>query len=233
MTQSVENDRAKAVRGLFSRIANRYDRANRWMTWGQDVVWRGEVINLAALPKGGRLLDIGSGTGDLALDALRRDASLLAVGADFTVEMMRIGRDRPGGESVLWVNADALELPFATGYFDAVVSGYLLRNVVNLESSLAEQYRVLKKGGHVVCLDTTPPPVDFWHIPVHLYLRIIIPAIGRLFAGESQAYSYLSQSTEHFLRADELARCFEKVGFTEVKYRRFMGGSMAIHWGIK
>lgn len=126
-----------------------------------------------------------------------------------------------------------MDLPFPSGYFDAVVSGYLLRNVVDVESSLAEQNRVLKKGGRVVSLDTTPPPDDFWHMPVRLYLRLIIPVIGRLFAGESQAYSYLSQSTEHFLRADELARCFQKVGFIEVKYRRFMGGSMAIHSGVK
>jgi demethylmenaquinone methyltransferase/2-methoxy-6-polyprenyl-1,4-benzoquinol methylase len=233
MTQSVEEDRAVKLSHMFSRIAHRYDRANRWMTWGKDVSWRGEVVNLANLPKGGRLLDIGSGTGDLALDALRRDTLLLAVGVDFTVEMMRIGRDRPGGEVVSWVNADAKDLPFPPEYFDAVVSGYLLRNVVNLEDSLSEQYRVLKKNGHIVCLDTTPPPNDTWHLPVRLYLRFIIPVIGRLFAGESQAYSYLTQSTEHFLPADKLARCFEKVGFTEVKYRCFMGGSMAIHWGIK
>jgi demethylmenaquinone methyltransferase/2-methoxy-6-polyprenyl-1,4-benzoquinol methylase len=233
MTQSVENDRAAKVNRMFSRVAKHYDRANRWMTWGQDIHWRREVVDLAALPKGGRLLDIGTGTGDLAVEALHRDASSLAMGADFTVEMMTIGRLRRGGESVRWVNVDAMDLPFPSGYFDAVVSGYLLRNVVNLERSLAEQYRVLKNGGHVVSLDTTPPPNDFWHLPVRLYLRLLIPLIGWLLTGESQAYKYLSATTEHFLRVEELAGCFQKVGFTEVKFRRFMGGSMAIHWGRK
>ena len=168
MAQISPISRAENVRRLFSRIATRYDRVNRWMTWGQDVSWRCEVVSLAALPKGGRLLDIGTGTGDLALEALSRDTSLLTAGADFTMEMMRIGRDRRGGGSVRWVNADGMDLPFPTEYFDAVVSGYLLRNVGNLERSLAEQYRVLKKGGHVVSLDTTPPPNDLWHLPVRL-----------------------------------------------------------------
>jgi len=228
-----ENRSANDVRRLFTRIANRYDVANRWMTWGQDVKWRREVLNKAAIPMGGTLLDIGAGTGDLAIEALSRDKSLWVVGADFTPEMMRLGRKRQDGESVRWVNTDALDLPFPSEYFDAVVSGYLLRNVVDVERTLAEQFRVLKKGGHVVCLDTTPPPDDVWHLPSRLYLRHIIPTIGWLLAGDGKAYRYLTHSTEGFLRVEELAGCFLKVGFKNVHYRCFMGGVMAIHWGEK
>ena len=221
------------VRRMFTRIANRYDVANRWMTWGQDVKWRREVLNKAAIPMGGTLLDIGAGTGDLAIEALSRDKSLWVVGADFTPEMMRLGRNKQGGEAVRWVSTDALDLPFPLEYFDAVVSGYLLRNVVDVERTLAEQFRVLKKGGHVVCLDTTPPPVDVWHLPARLYLRHIIPIIGGLVVGDAKAYRYLTHSTEGFLSAEELAGGFLKIGFRDVGYRRFMGGVMAIHWAEK
>ena len=225
--------RSDDVRHMFSRIANHYDRANRWMTWGQDVKWRREVLRLAQLPAGGSLLDVGSGTGDLASNALQFDHPGFIVAADFTTEMIQVGRSRQGGGSICWVNADAMRLPFPPGSFDAVVSGYLLRNVVDLGRTLAEQYRLLKWGGRMVNLDTSPPPGDLWHLPTRLYLRHVIPMIGRLVSGESDAYSYLSQTTERFASADNLAVEMEKVGFREVKYRRFMGGSMAIHWGVK
>ena len=227
------NSRAKYVRDMFASLAGHYDRANRWMTWGQDLKWRREVIDRAQLPKGGRLLDIGTGTGDLAIEAIRRDETLLVVGADFTPEMMRIGRLREAAESLCWVNNDALVLPYCTGAFDAVISSYLLRNVSDVQAALEEQYRVLKTGGRVVCLDTTPPPVDIWHLPVRFYLRFVIPVIGGWVAGDHSAYRYLPESTARFLTAPKLAECMRKVGFIQVGYRCFMGGSMAIHWGMK
>ena len=233
MTQSSEKLRANDVQRMFTGIAKRYVMANRWMTWGQDMRWRRVVLNKAAVPVGGTLLDIGVGTGDIALEAVSKYESLSVVGADITPEMIHLGRYRQGGESVQWVNTDALDLPFPSEYFDAVVSGYLLRNVVDVERVLAEQYRVLKKFGRVVCLDTTPPSNDVWHLPVRLYLRHIIPIIGGLVGGDAKAYLYLIRSTEHFLRAEDLAGCILKVGFKEVQYRRFMGGVMAIHWGVK
>lgn len=229
----MDSGRDNDLKHLFSSIAKSYDITNRWMTWGQGVRWQRELLDKANLPAAGMLLDIGAGTGDLSLEALARDKSILAVGVDFTPEMMQVGRQREGGESVRWVNSDALDLPYPSGLFDAVVSGYLLRNVLDVERALAEQYRVLKMGGKVVCLDTTPPPNDVWHLPVRLYLRYVLPFIGGLIAGDADAYKYLSQSTKCFMKAEALANCFQKVGFKDVHYRRFLGGVMAIHWGVK
>ena len=233
MAQLSGRERAAYVKSMFAHLARTYDRANRWMTWGQDVRWRRQVIDLAHLPAGGRLLDIGTGTGELALNAVRRDGSILAVGGDFTLEMMRIGKARKGGDLVRWLSTDALNLPFPAESFDAVTSGYLMRNVSDARQAWKEQYRVLKPGGKVVCLDTTPPPGDGWHLPVRIYLRIIIPAIGQILAGDAKAYRYLPESTQRFLGAEELLESLRMAGFKEVGFRRFMAGTMAIHWGYK
>jgi len=206
---------------------------NRLMTWGQDRRWRREVIDRAQLPPGGRLLDLGTGTGDLALEALRRDADLRVAAADFTLEMMHRGRTRPGGDSVRWAQADALALPFPDETFDAIVSGYLMRNVGDLSRAWTEQHRVLKPGGRLVCLDTTPPPPGWRGFPVRLYLRLVLPLLGWLIAGDRAAYTYLQSSTERFATAEELAASMQAAGFREVCFRRLMFATMAIHWGIK
>ncbi len=233
MVQLSGYKRSTYMRRMFDLLAARYALANRWMTWGQDVKWRREVIDRAHLPEGGKLLDIGTGTGELAREASRRDDHLFVVGADFSSEMLRFGKLRQGGGSVFLLNSDALHLPFNSGFFDAVVSGYLLRNVIDVERALAEQHRVLKAGGTLVSLDTTPPPEDFIHIPERLYLRFIIPVIGGWVTGDREAYRYLSESTRHFMKADELVDCLHKVGFREISYRRFMGSTMAMHWAVR
>ena len=233
MREPADKVRAEAVRGIFSRIAGKYTLANRWMTWGQDGFWRKKVLELAHLPEGGMLLDLGTGTGDLALQAIHTDDSLFTIGADFTPEMMQVGRKRQGGNLVRWLNTDALNLPFCAESFDALVSGYLLRNVIDVNRVLAEQYRVLKSGGRMVSLDTSPPPTDMWHIPVRLYLKYFVPLIGDAISGDWKAYAYLADSTQHFMNAEELKARVVKAGFKEAGFHLFMGGSMAIHWGIK
>ncbi len=225
--------RADFVRSMFARIARYYDRANHWMTFGQDARWRRVVLDLAGLPPGARILDVGTGIGDLALGAIQRDKSSFAVGVDFTLEMMQQGSMRPLGARVCWLNADALCLPFIAGSFDAVVSAYLMRNVIDVDWGLAEQYRVLKWGGRMVCLDTTPPLDDAWHLPSRIYIRHIIPMIGKLLARDADAYEYLTESTERFINAEELSVRMLKAGLKDVGYHRFLGGAMAIYWGIK
>lgn len=228
-----DKEQVDKVRGMFSRIAAKYDLANRWMTWGQDVKWRQEALKKAQLPPGGRVLDVGTGTGDLARQANQLDKSLFTVGADLTLQMMHVGRHRSTGERVAWLCTDILDLPFRAESFDVVISGYLLRNVVNTHMALAEQYRVLKWGGRMVCLDTTPPPADFFHLPVRLYLKLLIPLIGGGITGNRKAYNYLSDTTQTFLQAEELENYLTNAGFREVGFRRFMSGAIAIHWGIK
>jgi demethylmenaquinone methyltransferase/2-methoxy-6-polyprenyl-1,4-benzoquinol methylase len=229
-------ERAVYVQGMFAQIAHRYDVMNRLMTFGQDVAWRREVIQRANLPGGGWLLDLGSGTGDLAVEALHRQPSGRVVAGDFTLEMMRVGqrRQRPIGEAQPdWCAADALNLPYANAVFDAVISGFLMRNVGHLDQALNEQARVLKPGGRIVILDTTQPKPGLLSPLIHLHMHVIIPWLGRLLSGAADAYRYLPDSTESFLSAEQLAARLQANGFCEVGFRRLNFGTIAIHWGRK
>ncbi|GAB4469369.1 MAG: bifunctional demethylmenaquinone methyltransferase/2-methoxy-6-polyprenyl-1,4-benzoquinol methylase UbiE [Anaerolineales bacterium] len=220
------------VRSMFSHIAPNYDRMNRIMTLAQDMRWREEVIRRAALARRGWLLDLGAGTGDLAAEALRQVSGIQVVAADFTVPMMQFGRKRKP-EAIMWCAADALFLPFPDETFDAVVSGFLMRNVSDIERALREQYRVLKNGGRIVCLDTTQPQTNLFSPLIKLHLNYVIPTLGKWFAGDGAAYTYLPKSTQAFLRAERLAELFQNAGFREVGFHRRMFGTIAIHWGVK
>ncbi len=232
MTNLPSDQRGQYVQAMFARIAPHYDRMNRLMTAGQDVRWRQEAIRRTKLSPGGRLLDLGAGTGDLAAEALRQFPGSQVIAADFTLEMMLFGRSVREA-SLAWSGADALQLPFPEHSFDAVVSGYLLRNVSDLPLALCEQRRVLKPGGRIVALDTTRPPRRLLSPLINFHLHTVIPTLGRLLTGEPEAYSYLPDSTQGFLSAEQLAARLVQAGFRQIGFRRLMFSTMAIHWGIK
>ena len=226
------SERARYVRGMFDRIAPRYDLLNRLMTAGQDRRWRRQVIRLAGLPDGGRLLDLGAGTGDLSGEALRQHPSARPLAADFTPGMLRVGQQRYG-DSLDWCAVAALRLPFPNDSFDAVVSGFLLRNVVDLPQALSEQQRVLYPGGRLVALDTTRPPRALLTPLIRFHMHTIIPFLGRIISGQADAYRYLPETSEGFLHAEELQAQIASAGFRQVEFRRLMFGTIAIHWARK
>ncbi len=226
-------ERSDAVQDVFRRIAPRYDLMNRMMTFGQDRAWRRFVVARAALPAGGKVLDIATGTGDIAFEMLTRGGAALAVGADFAPAMMIVGRRRPLGDRVRWAASDALALPFVAETFDAVTHGFLLRNVIDIPRALSEQYRVLKPGGRLVALDTTPPQANLLRPAILLYLRFFIPTLGTLLTGQHDAYTYLPSSTVGFKPPETIAAMIGEAGFESVAFRRFMFGTIAIHWGTK
>ncbi len=221
------------VQEMFSRIAARYDRLNRLMTWGRDRAWRRETIAEIRLAPGERFLDVGCGTGDLALEALRQQPDADIIACDFTAAMLRLARSRPGAGQVAWVLADATHLPFAHGSIDALASGFLLRNLVDLGAGLSEQARVLKPGGRFAALDTTPPQIHVLAPFVRLYLARVIPALGRMFADDVEAYRYLPATTQGFLPPEKLAATLRSAGFTGLRWARRMFGTIAIHWAMK
>jgi len=226
-------ERAEYVQNMFDRIAGRYNLMNRLMTGWQDVRWRRFVIQQARLTRGDKLLDLATGTGDIAFEGLRQVPGILSVGGDFSVGMMLVGQREPLGDEVEWTGADALNLPFADESFNAVTSGYLMRNVIDIPRALAEQRRVLQPGGRIVVLDTTPPPDNLLRPLIEIHLRYIIPFLGRVVSGNPDAYQYLPESTQAFKTAEELAALMRQAGFVNVNFKRFMMGTMAVHWGDK
>jgi demethylmenaquinone methyltransferase/2-methoxy-6-polyprenyl-1,4-benzoquinol methylase len=230
MSDLTGEERARYVHNVFGGIARRYNLMNRLMTAGQDMRWRREAIRRLGLRPGERLLDLGAGTGDLGREALRQQPGIHLVAADFSLEMMLAGQ---ASGPLPWLNADALQLPFADGSFEAVVSGFLMRNVGNLEAALKEQQRVLKPGGRILILETTRPRSGILSPFVRFYMRQVIPWIGGLVSGNREAYRYLPASSEGFLSAEELAGRMTSAGFSNVGFHRRMAGTIAIHWGKK
>lgn len=221
----------QAVRSMFSRIAKRYDRLNRIMTFGQDRSWRQQAVKLLQLKPADRILDIGTGTGDLAYEVFRQQPAAMVAAADFTSAMIQIGRARTDGAQPAWIIADTTQLPFAAGTFNGIISGFLLRNVADLPQALIEQIRVLKAGGRWVALETTPPSTNLLQPLIQFYLRRIIPALGHWLAGDSEAYRYLPSSTEGFLAPTSMQQALQQAGLTEVHYQRMMLGTVALYWG--
>jgi demethylmenaquinone methyltransferase / 2-methoxy-6-polyprenyl-1,4-benzoquinol methylase len=228
-------ERAAYVQNMFGRIAGRYNLMNRLMTFGQDMRWRRFVVRQANLKSGDKLLDLATGTGDIAFEALKAVPSITAVGADFSTPMMRVGMGLPMGDRVDWTAADALNLPFPDESFNAVTSGYLARNVIDIPRMFAEQLRVLKPGGRIVMLDSSPPKENIFLPFIEIHLRYVIPTLGRIIAGKSgaDAYKYLPASTQAFKSPEELADLMRTAGVRNVQFRTFMFGTMAVHWGEK
>ena len=238
MTFQTPQEKYSYVNQMFARIAPRYDLMNRLMTGGQDRQWRKLLVKKIQLPPQGKLLDIATGTGDIAFEALQQRADLThVVGADFTLPMMTVGQRRFPNLSqrhrLSWSGADTLHLPFPDNYFDAVVSGFLMRNVINVPLALADQVRVCKPGGRVAILEIPRPAETLFGQMFRLYFHQVVPRLGALISGQADAYTYLPQSADVFLRPDELKLEMERAGLHDVSYTMLMFGTVALHVGCK
>jgi demethylmenaquinone methyltransferase/2-methoxy-6-polyprenyl-1,4-benzoquinol methylase len=224
----------KAVREMFASIAPCYDLVNRLMSWGQDNRWRRVAVNLAC-PGQGWVLDVATGTGDIALELSRHTGSV--VGLDLCQEMLSRGRtktEKKGLRSnVDFIVGDALALPFGDNSFDCALNGFVLRNVVDINLFLAELRRVVKPGGRVVCLELVRPASGIIGSFYRFYLNRIVPVLGRCLSGDGKAYRYLPDSVGCFLSMTEFQKMMEEVGFRQVGYRSLNLGTIAAYVGVK
>ena len=227
-------ERAQAVSTMFTRIAHRYDLMNSLMTAGRHHAWRGAAAREAVAAPWGPILDLATGTADLALAARRLDPARVVVGADFSLGMLAQARRKLDARRVpvALAAADALALPFADGAFASVVSAFLLRNLVDLEAGLAEMRRVTRGGGRVVALDIVKIALPVWDTLFGVYFHRVVPAMGTLVAGDRQAYTYLPDSVDRFRTAPQVAAAMRSAGLRDVSVRTFGLGSVALHVGL-
>lgn len=213
---------------MFTRIAGRYDLMNRLMSFGQDVFWRRRMMAKINFPPHAVVLDLGAGTGDLSREVRRLTKGASIFAADFTLGMLEAGKE---WRSIQRCNADAMHLPFGDNHFDVVISGFLVRNVENVDQTLAEMVRVLKPGGQLLILDMTRPRSKMLSPFIRFYLNRLVPLLGTLVTGQKEAYTYLPDSTQSFLKAEELAKKMKAAGLHNVEFETLNFGTVAIHHG--
>jgi len=217
------------VRAMFDGIARVYDLMNSLMTAGLHHRWRERAADLAALRPGGRALDVACGTGDLAIELARRvGPSGTVVGSDFSEAMLERARAKSSG--VRWEWANALELPYADGEFDAATVGFGARNFSDLDRGLAEMARVVRPGGRVVVLEITTPQRPPLSTFFSIWFDRVVPALGKL-AGNPDAYAYLPSSVKRFPAPDALAARMVAAGLADVRWILTAGGIIALHSG--
>jgi demethylmenaquinone methyltransferase/2-methoxy-6-polyprenyl-1,4-benzoquinol methylase len=221
-------DKPRFVAEMFARIADRYDLMNTLITGGQDRAWRRIVAE--AVTRDGRaserartVLDVGTGTGKLGEAVFHAAPDVWVVGVDFTQAMLRAAPRR-----LKRAGADALQLPFGDAQFDAVVSAFLVRNLADPARGIAEQVRVLRPGGHLAVLETTPGPDGVVRPFFRLYMLYVVPVLGWLIAGDPSAYSYLPESTLAFVEPARLADLLRQRGLVDIEVRRLAFGCVAV-----
>ncbi len=227
-------EKAERVRAMFAGIAPRYDLMNALMTAGRDQAWRRTAARLAAPAPEELVLDVATGTADLALAFVEETPAERVVGTDFVEGMLHRAREKlriRGEGRVSLVAGNALALPFPDATFGCVASAFLLRNLADLAAGLAEMRRVTAPGGRVVALEITQPTLPVWREAFRLYFHHLVPALGALVSGDRAAYTYLPRSVERFVTPQELARLMASVGLWDVRITRLGLGTVTIHVG--
>jgi demethylmenaquinone methyltransferase/2-methoxy-6-polyprenyl-1,4-benzoquinol methylase len=229
-------DFAGQVNRMFDRVAAQYDLLNSVMTAGLHHRWRAGAADRAELGPGDSALDVCCGTGDLALELARRVApSGRVVGCDFSEPMLDLAREKAaarGADGVRFEWADALQLPYDAGRFDAVTVGFGVRNLADLDRGLWEMARVLKPGGRAVILEITQPTRPPLSVFFSLWFDRVVPLLGAL-SSDPDAYSYLPASVRSFPSPRGLAEKMDAAGFERIRYTVLAGGIIAIHSGVK
>jgi demethylmenaquinone methyltransferase/2-methoxy-6-polyprenyl-1,4-benzoquinol methylase len=231
----VTTGKGASVRELFATIAPRYDAANRAISAGMDEGWRKRAVRELAPQPGSRLLDLCTGTGDLAFHLGRTDPTLRVVGIDFCEPMLEGARRRKAAEgpSVEFVTGDILALPFEDDSFDGATMGFSMRNIVDIPAALREIRRVLKPGARFVNLDMSHPPNPWQRKSFEFYFQNVVPLIGGIVSNAPQAYRYLPNSLVNYPNAERLSDLFAQAGFSATRFARLMFGAVAVHVGTK
>ncbi len=231
-----EKGKKGQVTEMFNTISGNYDRLNRVISFGLDVGWRKKIVRYLKKKSPDTVIDIATGTGDLAIEMVKTGASEI-IGLDIARGMLQIGEEKLRKKNlegrVKMVEGDSENLPFDAEYFDAATVAFGVRNFEDLEKGLSEIYRVLKTGGHLLILETSVPSKSPFKQFYRFYTKNILPAIGRLFSKDRSAYRYLSESAAVFPHGEAFGNILTKIGFIEVENRPQFFGVATIYIAVK
>lgn len=231
-----ELGKKEQVSQMFDAISNNYDGLNRVISFGIDVSWRKKVIQLVAAKQPTKVLDIATGTADLAIMMTKTSAQEI-IGLDISAGMLAVGNQKIAhkklDDKVKLVLGDSENIPYEDNYFDAVTVAFGVRNFENLEKGLSEILRVVKPNGIFVILETSVPTQFPFKQGYAFYTQYILPAIGKLFSSDKNAYAYLSESASNFPYGEALNNILRKVGFIEVKALPQTFGAASIYIASK
>ncbi len=220
------------VEEMFDNIAHRYDFLNHLLSLGIDIIWRKKAVKYIGSIQPKKILDVASGTGDFAFEALSLHPEKVT-GFDLSEGMMKYGREKAtklGVSNVVeFVKGDSEKMPFADNSFDAITVGFGVRNFENLEIGLKEMHRVLRSGGKVAILEASMPQNAIIRSVFSLYFGKIVPVIGKMFSKDARAYDYLPESVNAFPAGLEFVRILENIGFRNVKWQPLTFGACAFY----
>lgn len=234
---SDSRNKSLQVREMFNNIAPAYDFMNRAMTFGIDRRWRRKAVDMLRRHPHATILDVATGTGDLAILLARRTDARSITGIDLAEGMIEVGRkkiaDAGLSERITLQTADCLNLPMPDGSFDAVTVAYGVRNFENLLAGYREMLRVLRPGGTITVIELSTPASRFVRPFYKFYTRFIIPAVGRFVSKDIRAYSYLPESIAAAPQRSDMTALMEKAGFTDTAFRSLTLGTCCIYTAHK
>ena len=230
-------DKAKMVKGVFDNVASQYDLMNDLMSLGIHRLWKSAFIDYLDPHPQMKLIDVGGGTGDIAFKFLNSGGGHVTV-CDINQEMLNVGQDRAINKGLLagidWINGDAEKLPMLGNTFDAYTTAFYIRNVTNIESALSEAHRVLKPGGHFLCLEFSQVVLPFLKKVYDSYSLNVLPWLGKMVADDEDSYRYLVESIRRFPDQGKLTNMIKDAGLKQANYQNLSGGIATIHsaWRI-
>jgi len=227
------NKKTSLVQGLFSNVAKNYDIMNDCMSFGTHRLWKSELIEMLNIQKNDKIIDIGSGTGDLINLILKKITPNNIYSVDLNEQMLSYAIKKFKNKNIKFIKANAEKLPFKDNTFDKYIISFCLRNVTDINKALLESYRILKPGGVFYCLEFSTPETSIINKVYNGYKKNIIPWIGEKITQNRRAYKYLEESITLFPNQKELIKNLKKVGFFETKYTNMFNGIVSIHSGFK
>lgn len=232
-----KRSKTEQVREMFDSIAPAYDFMNRMMTFGIDKLWRRKAVRMLRRYPHQHILDVATGTGDLALLLHRKLRPGRLTGIDLSEGMIGIAQQKAdasgAGDSVRFMTGDCLDLPFAPEVFDCITVAYGVRNFEHLDAGYREMYRVLQRGGVLCVIELSVPPSPIVRPLYNLYTRHVIPLVGRAVSHDVRAYSYLPESIAAVPQGDDMLRLMRDAGFSDCRFRRLTFGTCTIYLGVK